>query len=221
MLTKQFIGLAVRQRGRTSFISKLYSKCKILDVGCGNNSPFNVKQIIPNCEYTGIDIGDYNQSKPNIADNYIVTNPNNFTNEISRLSNSFDAVISSHNLEHCDDRDGTFQAMLASLKIGGEIYISFPCEDSIKFPKRYGTLNYFDDDTHKFSPPNFSKLIEHLKHSNFEVIFSTKRYKPPILWVIGLLLEPISIYKKKVLLGTWEYYGFESIIWAKKLNYYC
>lgn len=210
--------MVLRPRGKVSFLSKLNPQSKILDVGCGNNSPFRVKQIIPNCEYTGIDIGDYNQFKPNLADNYIVVSSNNFTNKISKLSNSFDAVLSSHNLEHCDDRDGTFKAMLSSLKIGGQIFISFPCEESIKFPKRYGTLNYFDDDTHKFSPPNFSKLIEDLKISNFEVVFSTKRYKPPILWIMGLLLEPLSAHQKKVLRGTWEYYGFESIIWAKKLN---
>ena len=67
-------------------------------------------------------------------------------------------------------------------------------------------------------PPKFQAFINELKNNNFEIIFSTRRYKPLFLWLIGLIIEPYSKYKKKVLKGTWEYYGFESIIWAKKLN---
>ena len=76
----------------------------ILDVGCGNNSPFHTKTVLPNCNYYGIDICDHNQTKPLLADLYIITTPDNFSFEISKYSNHFDAVISNHNLEHCDDR---------------------------------------------------------------------------------------------------------------------
>lgn len=187
-----------------------------MDVGCGNDSPFIVKQILPNCKYTGIDICDFNQTKPNLADHYVVTNAGNFAEEISKFSNSFHAVISSHNIEHCDDRDGTFRAILSTLKIDGKIYISFPCEDSANFPHRRGTLNYYDKAEHKGVPPNFNQFIEELRASNFEIIFSDRRYKPPILWLAGFVVEPFSRYRKKVLRGTREYYGFESIIWARR-----
>lgn len=29
-------------------------------------------------------------------------------------------------------------------------------------------------------------------------------------------MEPVSKIKKKVYIGTWVYYGFETVIWAKK-----
>lgn len=206
----------IRPNGRTDFLSSLPNYASILDVGCGNNSPYRVKNILPNSIYTGIDVGDYNQTKPNKADNYILTSAENFANEISKFDNEFDAVISSHNIEHCDDRDETLEAMLKALKLGGKIFLCFPCEQSTLFPKRGGTLNYFDDSTHKFNPPNFHSLLLKLKESGFEVVYSNKNYKPKLLWLIGFMAEPLSKFRNKLMLGTWEYYGFESIIIAAK-----
>ena len=58
----------LRPNGKDAFLMSLPRAAEILDVGCGNNSPFRTKKILPKCIYTGIDIGDYNQSKPNLAD---------------------------------------------------------------------------------------------------------------------------------------------------------
>lgn len=211
------IATLLRRRGKISFLSRLAAESQILDVGCGNDSPFIAKRVLPRCTYTGIDVGDYNHKKPNLADTYIVTSPGDFTREIAQLlPNSFDAVISSHNLEHCDDRSGTLQAMLGALKPGGWIYVSFPSLASTQFPKRGGTLNYFDDSTHKDSPPSVRDLVRHLTDQRFDVVFAAEQYRPAALWALGLLLEPVSRLKGRRLLGTWEYYGFESVIWARK-----
>ncbi|TDY25511.1 SAM-dependent methyltransferase [Paraburkholderia sp. BL6665CI2N2] len=218
MNTRNFLKKILRPNGKMHFLSQLQQNASILDVGCGNNSPFDTKNILPNSHYTGLDIGDYNQIKPNKADSYILSTPENFSNEISMFTNEFDAVISAHNIEHCDDRLGTFQAMLKSLKPGGKIFLSFPCEQSKFFPKRAGTLNYYDDPTHKYSPPDFDSFLVTLKDYNFQIIFATKNYKSTSLWVLGLLIEPISKIRNRVMLGTWEFYGFESIIIAKKLK---
>ena len=56
---------------------------KILDIGCGNNSAYHVKNFIPNSHYTGIDIENHNNDLPNIADKIIMTSPKNFANSIS------------------------------------------------------------------------------------------------------------------------------------------
>ena len=130
----------LRNRGKISFISQLRENCSILDIGCGNNSPYLVKSILPNCKYTGLDIGDYNQQKPNLADSYVITTPENFASSISGLGQKFDAVISSHNLEHCNHRASTLLAMTSVLKPGGRLYLSFPSEKSTIFPSRHGTL---------------------------------------------------------------------------------
>jgi SAM-dependent methyltransferase len=218
MNIRQLLICLIRPNGKIHFLSNLKPDSRILDVGCGNNSPYLTKKILPNCHYTGIDISNYNQSKLNLANRYIVTTPKKFSNEILKLRNTMDAVVSSHNIEHCNDREKTMEAIMQSLKKGGKLYISFPSEFSISFPKRNGTLNYYDDDTHKEMPPNFDDLIKKLESNHFKVIFSSKRYQPVIPFLFGFLLELISKFKRRVFFGTWEYYGFESIIIAKKLN---
>ena len=215
---KYILNKLLRNRGKHKFISNLNPEASILDVGCGNNSPYLIKSMLPRSTYTGLDIGDYNQIKPNIANEYILTTSENFTNEIKKNICRYDAVISSHNIEHCDDRLGTFIAMLESLKVGGHLYISFPCEQSVSFPSRDGTLNYYDDKTHKQIPPDFDAFLNILKAKNFAIEFSVKNYRPYILWALGMLLEPYSKITNRTNSLTWAYYGFESIIWARKLN---
>jgi SAM-dependent methyltransferase len=202
--------------GKKSFISNLPNNALILDVGCGNNSPYVTKSILPDCIYTGLDIGDYNINKPNLADKYILTDPENFNYEILKFENYFDAIICAHNLEHCNNRMGVLGAMLRALKPGGLIYLSFPCEESERFPSRSGTLNYYDDPTHKFTPPSFNETLDLVMNNNFKIIFSQKNYQPKVLWFIGWLTEFYSKYTKKIIIGTWYYWGFETIIVAQK-----
>jgi ubiquinone/menaquinone biosynthesis C-methylase UbiE len=97
----------------------------LLDVGCGNNSPYDIKKEYPDIIYTGIDVGDYNQTKLNIVDNYIIVKPEYFSRAIENIPELFDTVISSHNLEHCNNRDKTLDAMIKVLKLGGYLYCHF------------------------------------------------------------------------------------------------
>ena len=213
---KALITKWLRPRGKASFLFQLNHDASILDVGCGNNSPFYIKSVLPHSRYTGLDIGDYNQTLPNVADRYIVTTPERFATEIAQFPNSFDAVICAHNLEHCDDREQTLIAMLESLKPDGKIYLAFPCQKSVGFPKRRGSLNYYDDASHQAQPPDYEKLLEELKARGFSIVFATPHYQPLLLWCWGLLVEPCSAFRKQAFIGTWELYGFESVIWAQK-----
>ena len=201
--------------GKTSFLNNLDHNAVIFDVGCGNNSPIKTKKIIPKCVYYGIDIDDYNQASSQYADHYITTTSENFSSKISEFKNYFDAVISSHNLEHCDDWKGVLLAIHSSLKTGGRVYISLPSELSITFPSRIGTLNFYDDSTHK-NLIFFHDLQNYLDSLNFIIIYKTNQYKPLVLRIIGFILEPLSNYINKVLPGTWAYYGFEQIFLAIK-----
>jgi SAM-dependent methyltransferase len=213
---KDRIARLLSTRSKRAFLHTLKRDGRILDVGCGNDSPRLVKQILPSCHYTGIDVGDYNQTGPNPADEYILTSPENFAEQIFRLGICFDAVISAHNIEHCDDREKTFRAMLQALRPGGRIFLAFPCERSASFPRRKGCLNYFDDATHKGPPPDFDGLIHALELDRFDIEFAARRYRPLPLRLIGFFNEPRSRSRSEVLRGTWAYYGFESIIWARK-----
>lgn len=217
MQLSRYLKGVLRPHGKTHFLLSLDSHASILDVGCGNNSPFQVKSVLPNSTYTGVDIGDYNQTKPNRADRYILTTPTAFTDALRAFHPEFDAVLSSHNIEHCDDREGTFDAMLKATRVGGRVYVSFPCEASVRFPSRAGTLNYYDDATHKHAPPDFDGLVQVLRQSGFKIEYSTRHHRPAFYWILGLLVEPVSRWRKRVMRGTWELYGFESIIVARKV----
>ena len=217
---KVFSQILLRPKGRYSFLNKIPKNSKILDVGCGNNSAFKTKVLLPNSYYVGIDIQDYaNKLDSNIyADKYVLTDPKNFTKEIISINEKFDAVISSHNLEHCDDRYGTLDAMLDKLNKKGKIYLSFPSEKSLNFPKRLGCLNYYDDPTHKDLPPDFNLILELMKKKSLKIIFCDSSYKPFFLNLIGNITEIFSAYTKKITYGVWEKWGFESIIIAEKNN---
>jgi SAM-dependent methyltransferase len=170
----------------------------------------------PLINYTGLDIGDYNQEKPILADEYLITCPENFAYEIEKRPSHYDSILSSHNIEHCLDRKRTLIAMMRALRPGGRLYIAFPSSRSIDFPRRQGTLNYYDDSTHIDVPPDFDEYLALLSAEGFSIDYSTKRYRPIIMRILGFINERRSKNSGIVMTGTWEYYGFESIIWARK-----
>lgn len=109
--------------GRYLFLRSLKNSpnTRILDVGCGNRSPENVKSILDKVYYVGIDVGDYNQTSASksCADEYHIVSGEEFACAIENYKDSFDAVISSHNIEHCEEPERVLRAMAASLKTGG------------------------------------------------------------------------------------------------------
>lgn len=210
--------LILRPKGRISFLNNIPKNSKILDVGCGNNSAFRTKSFLPNSYYVGIDIGDYN-NKTDIntyADEYILTDPEDFVDSINSLSGKFDAIISSHNLEHCNDRNGTLDAIINKLNSKGKLYLSFPSEKTINFPKRDGCLDYYDDPTHKDYPPDFKLILEKIEQKSLKIIFKKRVYKPFLLRCYGYFTNLLSYFTKKHYTGMWEWWGFESIIVAQK-----
>ncbi len=216
---RRHVHCLLHPRRKMAFIFSIPKSAKVLDVGCGNSSPVITTTARPDLRYTGLDVCDYEQASPasDYSEEYLVVSPENFAAEIAKRPNSYDAVICCHNLEHCTQQDQVLVAMLRSLRKNGTIFLAFPCADSIRFPSREGTLNFFDDKTHT-TPPDFSKIIGTLRDEGFKVTFARRRYRPWRLFMIGLVLEPISRMKKKVIRGTWSLYGFESIIWAKKIR---
>jgi SAM-dependent methyltransferase len=209
---------ALQRHGKARFIDLIPPGGKVLDIGCGNDSPSRTKRQRPDIFYIGLDIGDYNQrvSADQVADRYIVTSPGEFADEIRALEGQLDAVISSHNLEHCDEPDAVLRAMCRSLKPGGILYLSFPSEASVSFPSRRGTLNYYDDATHR-DVPEFDKVRAAVRDEGLQISVSLERYRPALLMIAGAIVEPYSSLRKRVVSGvTWALYGFESVIWASR-----
>jgi SAM-dependent methyltransferase len=220
MINKLYIlaSLLLKRKGVASFLRGLPRNSMVLDVGCGNKSPLRLKTQRPDIYYIGIDICDYNQTTESIAhaDKYIITTPTSFATQIAKLRGKIDAVVSSHNIEHCDQPEDVLEAMLKAIKAGGSIYLSFPCEQSVYFPKRFGGLNFYDGPTHK-KVPNWEKIISKITSEGFLIKFSARRYRPLFLSIVGLILEPISLSTRRVMpFATWALYGFESVIWASR-----
>jgi SAM-dependent methyltransferase len=213
------LGILIRRRGKYRFIRELPSNAGLIDVGCGNNSPAICKALRSDVFYVGVDIKDYNQPSPatESADEYILVPRNRFWRQIASMEARFDAAISAHNLEHCDEPVQTLRAVLRSIKPGGSLYLSFPCEASMAFPRRSGTLNFYDDPTH-LRCPRLADVLTMLESEHFQVDFLAERYRPSALVVLGLLLEPISAALRRTMpLGcTWALYGFETVIWARR-----
>lgn len=209
----------LRPHSRYPFINSAKRGGKLLDVGCGDNSPNIIKKIRSDIYYIGLDIEllSNGQNYKKCANELIITDPENFHLEIAKHLNEFDAITSVHNLEHCNNFIATTIAMINALKIGGRIYISFPSEDSINFPSRYGTLNFYDDKTHK-NIIKYLDFISLLKKSGLKILYSKKKYQPIIPYVVGFLCEPFCklLNKQAPIGGTWAYYGFETVIIAEK-----
>jgi SAM-dependent methyltransferase len=208
----------LRPRGKLAFLKSLPAGARVLDVGCGNNSPRDTKVLRPDLVYTGLDVGDYNQQDSiRYADAYIVVPPAEFAAAIALQEGRMDAVVSSHNLEHCDDAPAVLRAMAAALRPGGMLFLAFPCEASVGFPRRRGSLNFFDDATHQ-QVPRWRDVLEEVRACGVTVVYASRRYRPKLLATVGLALEPLGwVLGRNMPAGsTWALYGFESVIWARR-----
>jgi SAM-dependent methyltransferase len=210
----------LRPRGKLAFLKSLPPGARVLDVGCGNNSPRDAKVLRPDLVYTGLDVGDYNQQDSiRYADAYMVVMPADFASATAAHDGQMDAVISAHNLEHCDDPAAVLQAMAVALRPGGQLFLAFPCEESVRFPRRRGCLNFYDDATHK-AVPRWDAVVDTLRSRGVQLVYSRRRYRPGLLAAVGLLLEPLAwLLRRNMPAGsTWAFYGFETIIWGRRNN---
>jgi SAM-dependent methyltransferase len=215
MWLRHHAGAWLAPRGYRAFLASLPVGARLLDAGCGNNSPYRVKSQRPDVYYIGLDVGDYNQTLPLRADEYLVVAPQQFAAAIAARRGTLDAVISSHNIEHCVAPGAVIEAMAGALRSGGRLYLAFPSEHSAELPRRGGTLNYRDDPTH-LELPRFKAIDAQLRAAGLEITFAAPRYRPLLPRLVGGLLEPWSARRNRVLYGTWAYHGFESMIWARK-----
>ena len=198
------------------FLNQAKARGRLLDVGCGTHSPRVLPAILPSYHYTGIDIIANNDSVifPNLY--VLCEHPDKFSEDILNLPDTYDIIVCNHNLEHCNNINKTIIAMCKKLNNGGMIYIAVPSVSSVNFPSRPGCLNYYDDATHKGSPPNTVDVCTILRQNGLQISRHSISEKPTLHYLIGLLQEPLSRLENKVQSATWAYYGFESIIWAHK-----
>lgn len=203
--------------GIYSFLQQCVSNGDLLDVGCGFDSPRRVQAMIPQANYSGIDIVPHNTYIDENKQKYLYCkNPKEWHKSILEIQKNFHTIICNHNLEHCDDPQSTLRAIASKLQPGGRLYVAVPSSRSIMFPSRGGTLNYYDDWTHSKAPPTVSGITSVLKESGIDILVVRDSYKPALSWLCGLIQEPFSYREGRIYPGTWAYWGFESVIWATK-----
>ena len=59
-------------------------------------------------------------------------------------------------------------------------------------------------------------MLDLLAAEDVTIDVAAKRYRPSARLAVGVLTEPISRARKKVMPGTWALYGFETVIWGTK-----
>ena len=190
----------------------------LLDVGAGNHSATTIKRHLPNCRYFGIDIvKDYNNDDEDfrLMEGF-------WEKDLTKLEfddipdNFFDAIIMNHIIEHLTNGDAVIQLLITKLKKGGFIYIEYPSGQSVNFPSKKGTLNFYDDPTH-VRIYNTAELTELLKPFGMEILKSGIRKN---WWNIAMM--PVKIIHNKIKYGFvygsvyWDWYGFAEFVWARK-----
>ena len=164
-MNSNFLKKILRPRGQRSFLSSIKkTNLKILDVGCGKNSVF-LKSVKPDSSVYGVDVSLFEQTDKSKAlyEKLIICESEDFAQSIQNLGLCFDVVISNHNIEHCEDPQSTFRAMVDRTAPGGHLFIATPSLASVDFPIRGGGLNFFDDATHQ-RPVELMELFSSESH---------------------------------------------------------
>ena len=190
----------------------------LLDVGAGNHSATKIKKHFPQCRYFGIDIvKDYNNSEEdfNLMEGF-------WEKDLTKLDfddipdHFFDAILMTHIIEHLQNGDKVINALLPKLKKGGYIYIEYPSGNSVNFPSKKGTLNFYDDPTH-VRIYNTKELADLLEAQGMKVLQSGVRRD----WR-NILMMPVKIIHNKIKYGYvmgsvyWDWFGFAEFVYAEK-----
>lgn len=191
---------------------------KLLDVGAGNNSASKTKKVFPNCEYYGLDMSrDYSNTDKDFAlmkDFYEI--------DLTQLNYSiipddyFDAIQMSHVIEHLENGDEVLKALAPKLKSGGYFYIEFPGQKSTKLPSMWGTLNFYDDPTHKriYSVPEITNVLTQKKLTVLKS--GTRRNWYYIIFMPARIVQSLFKYKRLNANVFWDILGFAEFVFAKK-----
>ncbi|MBS1584671.1 MAG: class I SAM-dependent methyltransferase [Bacteroidetes bacterium] len=191
----------------------------ILDIGAGNHSPSKTTRLFPKCNYYGVDLNkDYNYNEADIK-----ALKGFYEKDLTQLQlddipdNFFDFIMMAHIIEHLHNGDKVIELLSKKLKKGGYIYIEYPGKKSTTLPSMYGTLNFYDDDTHVrvYSVKEISALLTGL---GFAVLSSGMRRSWYYIFAI-----PFSVLKHKLkgkrIPGPlfWDLLGFAEYVYAIKM----
>jgi SAM-dependent methyltransferase len=201
---------------------KLAPGARILDVGCGNNSPTITKKWFPGCRYSGADIKRYDNSDADhmAMDEFFPLGADG-TGYDAIPEASYDLVILNHVIEHMVDSEPIVAKLCHKLRPGGYMWIAFPSKRSLTLPHSVDeTLNFYDDPTH-VQVPDPDAIAKTLEANGVEVIHSGRSRE-------GFLTSIADVFKlcKRLLVkaatgrfsgrGMWYILGFEDHVFGRR-----
>ena len=196
-------------------------KHKILDIGCGGNSPLLTKIIFPFSIYTGIDRDFYyhnNKLSLELIDERIEHDLNKNIEDLKmKIGNAkYDIIIFNHTIEHTFLGLDILDIVSKNLNPNGCIYIEFPSIRSLNFPSMRGTLNFCDDSSHCriYSVREIANL---LLLNKFSIISGGRRFNLTSIFLMPLRLILCIILRKSPAGAFWDILGFADYVFAIKL----
>ena len=190
---------------------------KVLDIGCGNHSPSITRKYFPNLEYWGVDKELYNNDQIDLSNMHKFIKTDLESSNLDELpDNYFDVIIMSHVIEHVHNSKLLIMEIVKKVKYRGFLFIETPTEKSVDFPKKDGTLNFYDDPTH-IKPVKLVEIKDLLAISKFRTLkYGVRRYKRRLLIFPALILYSLHRYKKIIGPILWDIYGFSWYLVAIK-----
>jgi SAM-dependent methyltransferase len=193
---------------------------RILDIGCGNNSPSTTKRWFPGSHYSGADIQRYNLDDQDLAamDTFYLVDPGG-EGYSSIPDSSFDFIILHHVIEHMATPAPILATVCSKLKPGGYIWIAFPSVRSLSLPSAEGSLQFCDDPTHVYLPD--VREISNVLLANRVKVLHAGRSRPFLRKALGAILLPLALLRRMVSgrlsgKGLWYILGFEDHVFGQR-----
>jgi SAM-dependent methyltransferase len=193
---------------------------RILDIGCGNNSPSTTKRWFPGCYYAGADINQYNNNNEDIVALdafYLLGSDGSGYSAIP--DSSYDFVILHHVVEHMTAPAAIVAAVCSKLKPGGYIWIAFPSLRSLSLPPAHGTLQFCDDPTHVYVAD--IREVSNILLANEVTVLHAGRSRDFVRTLIGAAVLPWALLKRLITgrlssKGLWYVLGFEDHVFGQR-----
>lgn len=195
---------------------------RILDIGCGNNSPSVTKRWFPGCHYAGADIQRYNLSGEDDAamDAFFLLGADGSGYE-AIPDDSYDFVILNHVLEHMAEPGPILAALCSKLKPGGYIWIAFPSLRSLGLPSSEDeTLQFCDDPTHVYLPD--VREVANVLLANGVKVLHAGRSREGLFTTLGDVVKLLKRLLKRMVTGRfsghglWYLLGFEDHVLGQR-----
>lgn len=190
----------------------------VLEIGAANESPELFFRYYKNCRYDVVDntIDCISEKGMKLINRFYRIDLE--TEPLDSIPDGYyDYVTLPHVIEHIENGESVVSGLCRKVKPGGVFYIEYPSEKSARLPSMKGTLNFYDDPTHKRFY-EIEKLKKILTNSSCEIIGSG--IKRDYLRIIGIPYMIIkSLFVRGYVRGSvfWDLLGFAEYIAARRV----